>query len=445
MRETSSLGIAVSTIALIAFVQLPHVATAMTPGQPQAGSAPRSETAELAEPATDLPTTPAPSLDFITLFPNPGEAPSSKGLNDQRFGFLLHGEARAVYESNLFIDARHEQSDFGFRVSPGMAIGWGEFKREFYETKFFPLRRKAFSGNDFFYLDYAPSYSWFLDHGELDTFDHAIGLESEWTFQRVALATHATYETEDIPVDEIGDRVRQKHLDARVTARFPLGQRWSLDTTAAYEGFDGDGVDLREGRTEDWLDYQITPQFKVGLGGTFGWVDRDVADGQSYEQARLRVVYQASPELSLAVSGGSEWRHADDGEDGVEGVFHCELSWNPSEEATWSLLGYRQLQPGRSWRNDWNVATGVCVQYRQRIFQRCYVACAAGYQNSAYRPAARVDGAREDDLFFVRPGVGVDLSAWLNCEIAGEYRHNDSNEQFGYDATKATLRFNVVF
>src|SRR4051812_9996619 len=70
---------------------------------------------EPASPPTALPGTPAieavrdvrppppPANDSFTVMPNEGELSSGNAFNDHRFGYVLHGEARAAYESNIFI------------------------------------------------------------------------------------------------------------------------------------------------------------------------------------------------------------------------------------------------------------------------------------------------------------------------------------------------------
>ena len=143
MRETSRLGTSVfATVTLLACAAcplpvmakpsalVPAVGPAADPAAPlpSGESAPNPDAApQLAEPVAELPATPVtalPQIDLTNLFPNQGEIAAAR-LNDQRFGYVLHGEGLATYESNLFIQPTGAQHDFIFRISPGVAVGWG--------------------------------------------------------------------------------------------------------------------------------------------------------------------------------------------------------------------------------------------------------------------------------------------------------------------------------
>src|SRR5262245_8523072 len=121
MRETFCLGTSLAvTVSLFActacptsFAAQPSANPAAEPGLP-AGPVTREDNApSLADPMADLPRSVAPQLEGYTLFPNQGEMKAVR-LDDQRFGYVLHGEARVAYESNVFIQARGEQEDFSF-------------------------------------------------------------------------------------------------------------------------------------------------------------------------------------------------------------------------------------------------------------------------------------------------------------------------------------------
>jgi hypothetical protein len=435
-----------TTMALLACIACPAVARVGSRAAEAAVDAGTSP--QLMEPVTDLPVTPAPQIDSITLFPNQGEITSGSSFNDQRFGYVLHGEARATYESNLFIQPQNAQEDFSFRISPGVAVGWGEFKSELYGRESFRRRLDSYAGKDYIYVDYAPSYTWFIDHGALDTFDHAVRLEAEWTVQRLTVGAHASYVTETLPVEDIGTRVEQGRLSAALTSRYSFSGKTALAVDAFYDGLDYDrpGVDSREWRNEDWLDYQVSPRVKLGVGGTVAYVERESGSSQDYEQARLRLVYELAETLTLGLSGGVEWRYAEENDHRADGIFQLDLVWSPLERTYVYVHGYRRSVTGNTEGSAYYVATGVYAQYRQRVFQRFFVELAVGYQNGEFlEPAGSPNFGRSDDLFFIRPGVGFDLAAWMNCEITGEYRQNDSNDQYGYEATKATVRFNLLF
>lgn len=401
----------------------------------------------MVEPLTDLPVTPAPQIDAINLFPNQGEITS--GFNNQRFGYVLHGSASAVYDSNIFIQSRNEQEDFIFRISPGVSVGFGEFKSEMFGAESFRHRFDSYSGKNYFFIDYSPSYTWYVDHSDIDSFDQSVRLQGEWTLQRLTFGLRGAYVSETVPVEDIGNLVEQKRLNVALTSRYEYSGKTAFEVNGYFDGlsYDGQGDDSREWRNEDWLNYQISPKINLGIGGTFAYVERDSGPAQNYEQARLRAIYAPSEKLTLSISGGMEWRETDGADTQANGAFQFDAAWSPYDGAYVYVQGYRRSVTGNTDGSDFYVSTGAAAQYRQRFLQRFFFALTAEYQNSDYQePSGSQNSARSDDLFSIRPGVGFDLAAWLNCQLTGEYRQNNSSEdKFSYKATRATLSFSMLF
>ena len=403
----------------------------------------------LVEPVTELPATPAAQIEEINLFPNQAEITAGTGFSDHRFGYVLHGETRATYESNLFIRPRDEQEDFIFQIRPGVAVGVGEFKSEMYGIDTFRHRFDTFSGKDYLYADYSPSYTWYTNHGELDTFDHAVRVAGEWTVQRFTAGLRAAYVTATLPVEDIGDRVSQERLTAALTTRYEYSGKTSIEVNAFYEGLEYDqvGVGSSEWRNEDWLNYQILPKIRLGLGATFATVERESEPSQTYEQARLRVIYEASDKFQIGLVGGMEWRQAEGSDDRSDGTFELDAAWSPFDGTYLYVRGYRQSVTGNTFGSDYNTATGAFAQYRQRLFRRFAFGLTAGFENAEYQdPAGTANFGRSDDRFFIRPGIGVDLASWMNCEVSGEFRQNESSDaERSFEAATATVRFRLLF
>jgi hypothetical protein len=410
-----------------------------------AGPATREdEGPSLADPMADLPRSPAPQIEGYTLFPNQGEMKAIR-LDDQRFGYLLHGEIKAVYESNVFIRSHHEQEDFSFTISPGLAVGWGDFKDEFQDAERFQHRFKKFVGKSYVFVDYAPSYTWWIDRSDLDSFDHHARLEAKWVVQRWSLGANASYVTETVPLEDVAARVERRRALAAVTSSYELSGKAGFEINGYYEGndYEGDFVDNQEWRNEDWFNYRVSPKVKLGVGATFAGIDREDRGEQTYEQGRLRIIYEPNESLTLGLIGGAEWRQTDGGGDQVEGIFQIDAAWAPFDGTYFYLQGFRRSVTTASDDEEYYIATGVYALLRQRVLHRYYVSLAAGYQNADYQLS---ESGRSDDLFFIRPGVGLDLAAWLNCEVSGEYRRNDSTiERRSFEAAKATVRFSVLF
>ena len=95
--------------------------------------------------------------------------------------------------------------------------------------------------------------------------------------------------------------------------------------------------------------------------------------------------------------------------------------------------------------------TGVEAQIRQRFLHRYYFVLAAGYQNVDYEyfasgTSVAAVGSRRDEIFYIHPSVGIDVTPWLTCELGAEFR-SDSSTVVKSDFSEATVyfQFNVFF
>ncbi|MEI9894349.1 MAG: hypothetical protein WDN28_10815 [Chthoniobacter sp.] len=400
---------------------------------------------------TDLPSAPAPQIDSITLFPNRTEGgKASRNFGDQRFGYVLHGEVSAAYESNIAIQPTNPRADFLFTISPGLAVGWGDFKSELYGPDSFRYRFERYVGKNFIYANYSPSYTWYANNSDESGLHHDVRLNGEWTHQHLTLGVVASYITQNMPEADVGNLVETRRASVALTSRYEYSGKTSMEVNAYYNSlnYNDDNIDWREWRNEDWLNYQISPKIKIGLGGAVAYVTRSVGPSQTYEEGLFRMQYAMTDQLTLALSGGIEFRQtAGGGGDRTFGTFRFDAVWTPFDGSYFYLEGYRHADVSGSFGEEYYVATGAELQYRQRILQRFYFSLVAGYQNADYQASpGSSDFDRNDDLFYIRPGVGFDVAAWLNCELTAEYRKNSSSvaaRQF--DAKTAVVKFSVLF
>lgn len=397
------------------------------------------------EPINDLPRSPGPTIDSITLFPNQGEIPSSNALNDHRFGYVLHGQLSAQYDSNIFIAPTGEVHDFIFSITPGVAVGFGDFRSKLIGADTFRYRFERFADQNYFYVNYAPTIVHFLENTDQDSVNQNAKLEGEWNFQKLTVGVRAGYQSLNAPSEDIGGRVESKRLSAAIISRYQLTGKTSLEFNAYYEGvnYSGNFVDTQEWRGEAWMNYQIMPKTTVALGLVYGYLERSPGPADNYEQAQLRIRYEASEKLSLGLVAGPEFRQTEGGDDQTNGVFSLFADWTPTDSSMLTLEGYnRVLASGAVGENY--TATGVRLQYRQRLFQKFFFDLSGGYQHSNYDGAT--EAGREDNLYFVRPGFAFGLTSWMTCEVTGEFRSNDSTyADRSFDATKATVVFNLLF
>ena len=426
------------------YAQAPDELPAALP-EPSSEAVANSSLTPPIEPVTDLPRSPGPTIESITLFPNQGEIPSGSGFNDQRFGYVLHGQLSGQYDSNIFISPENETSDYIFAITPGVAVGFGDFRSKLIGADTFRYRFERFADQNYFFVNYAPTIVLFLENTDQDSVNQNAQLEGEWSFQKLTVGARVNFQTLNAPSEDIGGRVESQRLSAAIISRYQLTGKTALEFNAYYEGvnYSGDYVDTQEWRGETWLNYQIMPKTTVAFGLVYGHLERSPGPADNFEEAQVRVRSPPSEKLSFGLVAGPEFRQTEGGSDQTNGVFTLFADWTPTDSSMLTLEAYnRVLASGAVGENY--TATGVLLQYRQRLFQRIFFDLSGGYQHSKYD--GEIEAGREDDLYFVRPGFGFGLTSWMTCEVTGEFRSNDSTDfQRSFDATKATVIFNVLF
>lgn len=416
---------------------------------PSADSVVNPQTAPvLTEPAGELPGTPAAHIESMTLFPNQGEIGSGAGFTEQRFGYVLHGSVRASYESNIFIQARNEQEDFIFRISPAVAIGWGDFKGEVLGASRFGDLYDHYLGKSYIFADYRPSWSMFADHSDQNDVGQDLVVAGEWQLQKLSVSMQARYLLENTPDEDIGTRKNQTRISGALNSEYNYSGKTSFEVngSVATRAYDRGGDDSQEWRNEDWLNYQIRPKVNISLGSTFGYIARETGSSENFQQALLRVRYRATESFTFGLSGGPQFRQTEGSSDDVNAVFSFSATWTPTVDTYLALQGVRRTVPSGT-RGQSYTGTGATLQFRRLLFRHFFFGMLAGYRNSNYDgvPSGR-DYGREDNLYYVQPSVGFILTEWMNCELGGEYRTNKSNrEDRAFEATTISAQLNVLF
>ena len=407
----------------------------------------------LSDPSPTLPMTAAPVLDTMTLFPDAAENMSLESAVDKHpWKFVLHGSATATYDSNIFISHDNAQEDFIFTIAPGVAVGRGDFKNELanlgsYEDRFNPDRSEMVDATNYIFVHYVPSVTLFADHSSEDSFDHDITLDGQYEWKRLTIGLKARFQTLNLPDVDLGERVERHLFTGALTSKYDYSAKTSFELNFFnyIRDFAGDHVDTVEYRWQAWVNYQLRPKITLGVGFTYGRVDLSRGPDQSYEQVLARLRYRATEKIRFDLTAGGEIRDISGLTNRTNGIFSLGVSYAPFDGTTVFLQGYRRtVTSANSPPANYNV-TGVEAQLRQRFARRFYFVIAAGYQNVDYEYFASAS-QRRDEIFYIHPSVGIDVTTWLTCEIGAEYRQDQSSSvKSDFSETTAYFQVNVFF
>lgn len=411
----------------------------------------------LTDPSPMLPMTPAPVLDTITLFPDAAEAMSLEPEIDKHpWKFVLHGTATAAYNSNIFISNDNEEADFIFTVATGVAIGRGEFRDELaslgsYETRFNPERSDVTAGENYIFVHYVPSVTIFAENTGENTFNNDLTLAGEYEWKRLTIGVKARFQTVNLPDVDLGTRTKRNLFTGALTSQYDYSPKTSFELNfynyvRDYVRDDAGGpVDSVEYRGQTWVNYQVLPKMTLGVGFAYGYVELSRGPIQSYEQVSTRLRYRATEKIRFDISAGVEFRDIRGLANQTNPLFSVGVTYAPFDGTSVFMQAFTRTVTSAAVEAANFQVTGIEAQIRQRFARRFYVVLAGGYQHVEYNFFSSPT-QRADDIFYIHPSLGMDVTTWLSCEIGAEYRRNDSTAiRNDFSNTTVYLQFNAFF
>lgn len=400
---------------------------------------------------------PAADLPVVDVSVPPAEIPRvvEARLVERKWKVIRFGGLGVTSTDNLFISATDTRSDVSFRLSAGLAVGWGDYSDEVrqlggFERYFVPLNLEVENTRQtFVFAKYSATASFFMENGDEDAVDHDVLLAGRWESGKLTLGTRLRFQTLSDPDIDVGDRAQRTVYGGEITSSYAVSEKTSVELNVFNRSYDFDEqLDWSEWILEDWFNYQILPKTKVALGTRLGLADVQEAATQTFEQLVARVIYYPGAKLGLSLDGGVEWRQfGDDGGDDVFSVFNFTASYQPFDGTELSLSAFRRNSSSVSIADEIITATGISARAQQRFFQRYYLTLEGGYQDSDYRSTRTGDAAgRDDQTTYLRPGVAFDITKFFTAEAAYQYRRNDSSRaDLGFTENVVTLQLNLQF
>jgi hypothetical protein len=402
------------------------------------------------------PVAPAPAVeinpaDESNIQPVDGAGEAGYAPQPRRFHYDLHLTIRGVYDDNINVSHTDPVSDFYFAIEPSVSLGIGDI-----------VGRQE----NYIQFDYAPSLFLFADHSENDALQHLIRLEGHYRFSRLDLTlsqdvqildgtdlgtlTDASAPGSHVNLDVSG-RTRVNIYTTQLNANYELAGKTSL--SAGVNNTITDYSSLISSQVISgnlFINYRYSEKIVVGLGGTGGYdiVDEPNPD-QTFEQANVRLTYQATGKLSVNAMGGVEFRQFENSSRGqyVSPVFEIGAAYQPFDGTNLSLALNRRIVNSAVLAGQDFTSTVISVGARQRVFQRAYLAINVGYQNGDYFSTIGAAGAnRSDNYYFIEPALDVMVTRFWT--VGGYYLHrqNESSlDNFTFDDNQVGFRTVLTF
>ena len=400
------------------------------------------------------PPQPAPSIE--TNSPNESnirnvDANNERGYSAEprRFQYALRLTIRGVYDDNINISQTNRISDYYVAIEPSITLGFGDI-----------VGRQE----NYIRLDYIPSIFLFADHSEDDAVQHLVRLEGHHRFSRLDLTMSqdiqildganlsTTTDTTGSHANlDVGARTRVNIYTTQLNASYELTGKTFLSSGLYGAVTDYPSLISSEVVSGNlFINYNYSEKVVIGLGGTGGYdsVD-DPNPDQTFEQANVRLTYQATGKVSLNASGGVEFRQFENSSRGeyISPVFQIGATYQPFDGTSLSLNVNRRTLNSAVFAGQDFASTNVSVGVTQRLFQRIFLGLSLGYENDDYFSASSgVSATRRDNYYFVEPAIDIGITRFWAIGAYYLHRQNDSSlDSFGFYNNQVGLRTTLRF
>ena len=343
------------------------------------------------------------------------------GLRLGMFDVYPRVSGAVLYDDNIFSHSIVKESDLIWSISPTATVMLGE----------------AAGWEKSLMLAYTPTALIFTDHDEYTTVNHSAQLSGVWPFSKLVLGFSQSFSQASSVVLGVADRVEQRSYNTRLTSRYEVSEKTSVEVNGGYAISDYDGSLYNNSRTwnnDNWLNYQVLPKFNIGAGLSIGYLDLDRYADQFYQRISARGVYVLTGKTDLTASVGGERREYSGTDSiGYYPVFGLGAVYRPTPLTTVSVNGSRQEQNSAYLADQNYISTGLSASVQHVILERFVASVTGSYSNLEYHfTSGNLSDTRSDDTFTVRPGLDWLISRSWRAGLFYAYRRHTSDVKF-YD------------
>jgi hypothetical protein len=351
----------------------------------------------------------------------------------RRFHYTFGLVVRGVYDDNINLNQTTKTSDFYASIEPTISLGLGGTGED---------------QKNFLNFVYAPNAFIFAKTSSADAIQHIIHLAGQRQFGKVTLSlgediqildsnnlTSLNDTTGQQANIDVRQRTRENIFDTKLGASYDLSSKTFLTGSAEYQVYDYPSLISSESIFGSlFINYNYGSKVVFGVGGTGGY---DKAQGstpeQFFEQANVRLIYQASGKLSFAATVGVEFRQFGNDARGqyTSPVYDLSGSYQPFDGTTVSVTGSRRTQNSAVVSGSDFASTIINLGIRQRLIRRAYLGLNVGYENDDYFSAMQGVGvSRSDDYYYIQPSIDVNVTRFWSIGVYYLHREDSSSLAF---------------
>jgi len=342
----------------------------------------------------------------------------------------------AVYDDNIFLE-HHQKGlalngrpgrdhDFIHTFSPGLRLLAGDTAQ----------RQSAYMA-----FNYQAQFQRFSKNTGAGAIDQNGGLEAGVYFNRLKLGlvqnmTRAS--AADVANLAANGRVRRANYDTTLDANYEVSEKTHANLILSQQIADYQAplVDSATRSAALFLDYQVLPKVKMGIGGDIGYmqVDGNAANhnpNSLYYSGLVRLNWQATEKVTIGGSTGVQHMNIQEqgAKDPTSFVFALNANWKAAERTTLGLSADRRRRVSNALGAQQNEETSFAANLSHQLADALTLTLDGGYTQSHYVATTRGAAGfiRDDQYVYVKPGLAYRFLERAQASVFYQYRRNDAN------------------
>jgi hypothetical protein len=367
----------------------------------------------------------------------------------RRFHYNFDLTLRAGSDDNINLSHTDRQSDSFYEIAPVLTLGFGDFVTH---------------EENFLRVDFAPSWVGYVNHAQDNAIQEVFRLTGQYRFSRLTLSLGQSVDSLDgaetetaIAQDSVNSRLnldvsgrtRRNIYITNLGATYDLSDKNFLSAGLGYSASDYVNlISYQQTSANLYINYRYSPKLVVGIGvnGGLELVDPPTPD-QTFEQANLRLTYEAGGKLSFTGLAGVEVRQFKNTSAGqyISPVFTLQATYRPFDGTEVTFDALHQTEPSAvSVGQDFSTST-LSIEVHQRLLSRIRLGLSVGYETAQYFSAVTgVNTTRQDNYYFVEPTVDIAVTRYW--ALGGFYlRQQNATSDGSYSFYDSQIGFRSIF
>lgn len=259
-------------------------------------------------------------------------------------------------------------------------------------------------------------------------FDNALTLTGQTVYTDWVLGFLQTADESSSPLIETAAQTEVQTYSTAVTGHHEVSEHVSEDLAVEQDMYfvSGGFQDSRDWYTLDWLNYDFTKRFSIGVGGGVGYVNVDFGSDQTYEEALGRLNWRVSDKISLQLNGGAEeWEFLDANSGGAlfDPVYGGSIQYQPFANTSLYASANRAITES-FYRGEVTDSTILNVGWNQRVLGQLYFNLNGGYEKTQFIVQGNtLENNRTDTDYYI--GARLSHSFLKRGTISLFYQYSD--------------------